>query len=103
MRAISAARDTLAMFAIAARKALFLGCRILPKGSDLPAIACPFFRCVLGRQTPFELHLLKVLAVVTIQGGQLACQVLPARDDDIDVLGIKLQPVADALGQFRSG
>jgi hypothetical protein len=38
---------------------------------------------------------------VTVKRGLLTGQLLPARDYDIDVLGIKLEAVADALGQFR--
>src|SRR5579859_4395878 len=40
---------------------------------------------------------------VTVERGLLTGQLLPTPDDDIDILGIKFQPVADTLGQFGSG
>jgi hypothetical protein len=40
---------------------------------------------------------------IAVERGFLVGQGLPTLADDVDLLGIKLQAIADALGQFRRG
>ena len=40
-------------------------------------------------------------AAVRLERGLFAGELLPALDDDVDILRIKFDPVADALSEFR--
>ena len=84
------------------------GTHICRRGSASAA-----FLCLAGERQPTTLDSHSLLhpflgdllerPPIAVKRGMLTGQLLPARDDDIDVLGIKLQPVANSLCQFSSG
>src|SRR6266404_1666068 len=69
---------------------------LLRDGRDLAPAA--FDSC--DAPDPFSLNLLE-RAAVCLELRFLSAQRLPAPDDDVDVLRIEFNAVADALGQFR--
>src|SRR5579862_1630465 len=64
-----------------------------------PDFACALF-CSCECLDPLGPDLLEG-TTIPVTGSLLAGQRLPAQDRDIDILWIKLQAVADAVGQFR--
>jgi len=95
----------------------------VPQGSDNPALVhlnsyfrlgpCPWLDKALdfrnlpaaaldSRVPPLAGDFLEG-AAVAIQSGFLATERFPTLHDHVRVLGIKLYPAADALGEFRRG